>query len=326
MTENTHFAHDTPHPKRNFYVYVKWFVLFASYSFLIYKLITFEHYSSVSLWWKNVSVSSFVWLAGGVLLLPLNWFLESKKWQILIFYTEKLNLRETVSAVFAGITTGFFTPNRVGEMAGRILFLKPSNRKAGITLSVLNSISQNIVMALFGIPAFVAFLFFKKEEFTTGIIQYLILIVLVLVSLLTVFYFLRRISGKDGGGKLVDKFRMYTDCLSDFTRSDIFVIMLLTIFRYIVFCSQFYLMLHFFEVNISFLQALFAIPATYLLVTFTPSLAFSEAAIRGSYAVLVIGAIFPGDVQIILASVGIWLVNFVIPMLAGSLLLLKYKY
>lgn len=259
------------------------------------------------------------------MLLPFNWLLESKKWQILISYTEKQNLREAISAVFAGITTGFFTPNRVGELAGRILYLQPTNRKAGITLSVLNSISQNIVMALFGLPAFVAFLLFKGEEFSAGIIRYLIFVVLVLLFLVVVIYFLRQISGKNVGGKLVEKFRVYIDCLSSFTKSDISVIILITIFRYAVFCTQFFFMLHFFEVNISLLQAFFAIPATYLLVTFTPSLAFSEAAIRGSYAVMVIGAIFPNDVQIIMASVGIWLVNFVIPMVAGSFLLLKSK-
>jgi len=210
-------------------------------------------------------------------------------------------------------------------MAGRIMFLQPTNRKAGITLSFLNSVSQNIVMVLFGLPAFVVFLIFRGEKFTVRLIQYLIFVVLVLLLLVVVVYFLRRISGKKGEGKFLDKFRVYIGCLSNYTRRDIFVIMLITILRYIVFCTQFYFMLQFFEVNISFVQALFAIPATYLLVTFTPSLAFSEAAIRGSYAVMVIGAIYPNDIYIILASVGIWMVNFVVPMLAGSLLLLRFK-
>ena len=82
-------------------------------------------------------------------------------------------------------------------------------------------------------------------------------------------------------------------------------------------------MLRFFNIELTPFQALMAIPTTYLFVTFTPSLAFSEVAIRSSYAVLVIGAFSGQIVNIALAGVCIWAVNFIIPMLVGSALMIR---
>jgi uncharacterized membrane protein len=93
--------------------------------------------------------------------------------------------------------------------------------------------------------------------------------------------------------------------------------------RCAVFCVQFYFMIRFFSIELTPWQALTAIPTSYLFVTFTPSFAFSEVAIRSSYAVLIIGAFSGQVVNIALAGVCIWVINFVIPMLAGSVVMVR---
>ena len=80
-------------------------------------------------------------------------------------------------------------------------------------------------------------------------------------------------------------------------------------------------MLLFFNIEISPLQALAAIPVMYLLITFTPSLAAAEPAIRGSAAVFIFSVYSPDEVGILLTGILIWLVNFVVPMLVGSVLI-----
>ncbi|MDD3321041.1 MAG: hypothetical protein PHS59_06310 [Paludibacter sp.] len=317
---NTSFLHFL---KKNMTVIIKWFIFGASYSFLIYKLLTFQQYSEIMSWWKNVPVSYLGWLGAVFILLPVNWCLESLKWKMLVSNTEKLPFKTAFLSVLAGISSGFFTPNRVGEMVGRVLYLKPENRKSGIMLSVLNSISQNIIMAAFGIPAFVLFLWIQNKSFSAGTAQYLILILFSVSIFIFVFFYLRKILKGKVQGKIIENLKIYINCIAGFSARDIVEILSVTILRYFIFCIQFYFMLRFFGVELTEYQALFAIPSTYLLVTFTPSLAFSEAAVRSSYAVLIIAAISPQEVQIILAGVGIWVVNFVIPMLVGSILLLK---
>ena len=82
-------------------------------------------------------------------------------------------------------------------------------------------------------------------------------------------------------------------------------------------------MLQFFGIELSYWQALVAIPTNYLFVTFTPSLAFSEATVRSSFAVLTIGAFSGQTVNIALAGMCIWMLNFVVPMLIGSVVMVR---
>ena len=63
----------------------------------------------------------------------------------------------------------------------------------------------------------------------------------------------------------------------------------------------------------------------YLLVSITPSIAFAEMGIRGSYAIIIIGAFSHNPPAVALAGVTVWLINYVIPMITGSLLLTAKK-
>jgi hypothetical protein len=83
------------------------------------------------------------------------------------------------------------------------------------------------------------------------------------------------------------------------------------------------LLLHFFDVKLDILTGIIAIATNYLFITFTPSLAFSEGAIRTSMAILVIGTFSENTIGIAAAGMSIWLINFVLPMAVGSLFLGK---
>lgn len=309
--------------KRNLNTMLKWFILVTSYTFLLYKFLTFQQYPAIVSWWQNVPASYLGWLLAVFFLLPINWFSETLKWKILVSKSEKISLKNAFLSVLAGIVSGFFTPNRVGEMVGRILYLKPENRKSGITLSLLNSFSQNIIIAAFGIPAFVFFFGINENTFSTGKIHYLLFVSITLLICISFFYFLRFYLNNSKKGRVSVFLKKYMDSLAALTGNDILKIIFITTLRYVIFCLQFYFMLRFFGVELTAYQAIIAIPTTYLLVTFTPSLAFSEAAVRSSFAVLIIGAFSSLEVQIILAGVGIWVVNFVLPLMLGSVLLLQ---
>ena len=84
-------------------------------------------------------------------------------------------------------------------------------------------------------------------------------------------------------------------------------------------------MLQYFQIEVSVLQALIAIPAMYLFITFTPSLAASEPAIRGSYAELIFSSFSTNNIGIMLTGIMIWLINFVVPMLLGTVVIGRTK-
>jgi hypothetical protein len=305
---------------------IKWLILIATYLFLGYKLATFNHYNEFLKEWKQIPLTQFVWLLGVFALLPFNWFLEAIKWKMLCSNIQKLSFVTAIKAVLAGISSGFFTPNRVGELVGRIMFLNVENRKSGVTLSVVNSLTQNIVMALCGIPAFIFFYLKASEKLEINMVQYVgALATCILVF--SIFYFcLPLLSKRLKISKMAAKITPFTDCLTGYKFTYLVSIMLVSMLRYTVFCTQFYLMLSFFSIDLTVWQAIICIPSIYLLVTFTPSLAFSEVAIRSSFAVLIIGAYSHNIVGIALAGMCLWIINFVLPMLMGSVIMVRAKF
>ncbi|MDR3651776.1 MAG: lysylphosphatidylglycerol synthase domain-containing protein [Paludibacter sp.] len=304
---------------------LKWIILLAAFSFLTYKFITFNQYNQFLIHWKSISPSQFWWLIGVLALLPLNWLLEAIKWRKLVSKVQEININNSIKGVLAGISTGFFTPNRVGELVGRVIYLDAEKRKAGVTLSVVNSLSQNLVMTLIGVPA--CFLYFNRAATKIEInsASYLTVLISCLLILGLVYFKLPQLSRLFKQSRYSEKIKEFTYCLNDFNKQDLFQIMFISLCRFITFSLQFFLMLRFFGVDLTAIQALIAIPTTYLFVTYTPSLAFSEPAVRSSYAVIVMGAFSGQVVGIALAGVCIWLVNFVIPMLIGSVILVRKR-
>jgi hypothetical protein len=265
------------------------------------------------------------WLAGVFALLPLNWYLEALKWKALTSHVQKIKLYTSVNAVLSGISTGFFTPNRVGELVGRVAFLKPENRKAGVTLCVVNSLTQNLVMALCGIPACILFFSYTAGKMQPDIIHFISITMTGILITGVIYFTLPRWSQLLQKSRLYDQIKPFTNCLAGYKPEDLLLITGISFFRYMVFCVQFFFMLHFFGIQLAIPAALLAIPTNYLFVTFTPSLAFSEAAVRSSYAVLIIGVLSCQVVNIALAGVCIWAVNFAIPMLVGSVVMWRKK-
>lgn len=302
---------------------LKWLLVLVAYSFLAYKLLTFHQYSQLLNHWKNMPLIQFSWLFFVFLLLPINWLLESIKWKLLTAHVQKISLKTSIKSVLAGISTGFFTPNRIGELVGRLMFLDSENRKPGVTLCVLSSMSQNIILTLFGVPACILFFSSTSKKIDNSIVQYLAVLVGFLIVFGVIYFLLPTLSRLLQRSRYWIKIKDFTDCLSAFIPKDLVQIMLIAFARFFIFCVQFFLMLRFFGIELSGWQALISIPTMYLFITFTPSIAFSDAAVRSSIAVLIIGTFSTQIVNIALTGMCIWLINFVIPMLAGSVMLMK---
>ena len=310
--------------KKLIFSVVKWLFVIAAFAYLASKLIAFDRYNDFFEQWQLIPAKRFWWLAGVLALLPLNWTLESVKWIRITSHIQKLSFSQSLKGVLAGSTTGFFTPNRIGDLVGRIIFLQPQHRTAGVMLSLLNSLTQNLIIIFCGIPACIL-LFSGNNDADSGIQTY-ILISTALLIISTLFYFsLPFLSKKIEHTKLGKKSNEFIACLSQYSTLDLVGIIAVSFLRYLVFSTQFFFMLRFFDVGLMPWQAALAIPTNYLFVTFTPSIAFSEAALRASYAVFVIGFFSGQTLNIAFAGISIWIVNWVIPLLAGSIVMLKQK-
>ena len=86
-----------------------------------------------------------------VLMMLLNWFLESLKWRFLISKIERVTINRSIRAIFSGITVSAFTPNRVGEYAGRVFCLEKGDRIQAVLITVIGSMAQLITTIVFGL-------------------------------------------------------------------------------------------------------------------------------------------------------------------------------
>ncbi|MDR1585260.1 MAG: lysylphosphatidylglycerol synthase domain-containing protein, partial [Prevotellaceae bacterium] len=301
------------------YTIVKWLFALAAYGYLAYKLIVFDSYGEMLSEWRQISAERYWSLLAVLALLPFNLLLEALKWKKITRNTVSLSTHSAVKAVLAGICSGFFTPNRTGDFIGRIAYLPVSYRAQGLTFSVVNSLTQNLTILFFGIPACTVFFAAFYDNTGTHAVIYIAAALLCLLLLLFFYLYLPRLSEKISSTKI----KRFTDCLSSYTWKQSGGIILVSFVRYAVFCLQFFFMLYFFRVELTLWQAAAVIPANYLLVTLTPSFALSESAVRASYAVFFIGMFSANIVGIAFAGVLIWFVNTIIPMLAGSFFLLK---
>ncbi|NJC27904.1 lysylphosphatidylglycerol synthase domain-containing protein [Neolewinella antarctica] len=85
-------------------------------------------------------------------LMPLNWWLEARKWHPLLSAFLTWPFSKTWRATIAGVTLSAATPNRIGEIGGRMTVATKEEWPAVIASSILGSACQWIAFLLLAWP------------------------------------------------------------------------------------------------------------------------------------------------------------------------------
>ena len=85
-----------------------------------------------------------------VVLMFANWFLEVVKWRYLCRHIERISLWRATQSVFCGLTWAVFTPNRIGEYGGRVMFLQPRKRIFGVVAMGVGALAQLVLTSVAG--------------------------------------------------------------------------------------------------------------------------------------------------------------------------------
>lgn len=282
---------------------LQWVIMLAAYSFLVYTLCTFEHYSDFVCFFRAASVRHYVALGVCLVLMPLNLLLEAWKWQTLLKPIEAMGMGEALRQVCYGMAGAFVTPYRIGDYPARVLLLKDkSHYVPAMTLAVVGSVALTAVILMLGIPAFALSFTDFQGYFTWNGKPYLWFVSLLLCLLLLVLAIVP-FMGKRYGIK-------YSDCG---------IILLQSLLRYLCFSVQLWLILYACGVLLSPMLAIVSIPLYYLFVTVTPNMPIADVGIRGAWAVFVFGQYMPDvEASIILATTCLWIINTLLPVLFGA--------
>jgi hypothetical protein len=99
----------------------------------------------------------------------------------------------------------------------------------------------------------------------------------------------------------------------------------LSAIRYVVFIIQYFLLFQLFEVTVSWWQCFQAVSVVFLVLAIIPTFAIAELGLRGKVNLKLLALFSANSLGISIATATIWLINLVVPAIAGSLLIVSIK-
>lgn len=287
---------------------------------LLLVVIFFFYFQFKKINWSNqtIYVENPFFLLLVLLLVPVNWFFEWRKWLLTLSVVDVYAKPATKThAFFAGIVTGMLTPNMLGNFIGRIYYFDRNHRIALVVLTLVTNYAQFIASVFLGI---IALLILHKSPWDLDIAQLnwvfialAIFFLLIYFNFEWVFKYLKR------------KTRMYL-LIRNLQRRRAFrwKILGLSMLRHAVFTLQFSLMLSAFGEDFSF-QNMLWIWQFYLWLTLAPSLFLGKLAIRESVAIWVLAAAGMGELTIVISSFLIWVFNLLLPTVIGLFIFKRHS-
>lgn len=299
-----------PHKAKQFGVFIiKLLIVTAAFYFIYQQLANNDKLN----WQKFTSLVKEKATIFGILFLlsfsVANRFLEILKWQNLVSYLKPISVGESTKQVLGALTAGIFTPNGLGEYAGKALYFEKIKTKKIIFLNLICNGIQMVLTVLFGtIGLFI--LGYWKWSLAIIAISFLLL----LASILS-----KNIKIK---GYSIDKLiKKVNEIPKQIHQKNT----LLALCRYLVFSHQYYFLFLAFDVDLPYLTMMATIATVYFLASSLPSFQFLDFAVKGSVAVFFFGKLGVNEWIVVFISTLMWFLNVVLPVVIGSYFVLKFK-
>ena len=256
---------------------------------------------------KNQSVIGIIFI---LYLSFQNRFLEILKWQNLVATFKIISIGEATKQVLSALTAGIFTPNGIGEYAGKVLYYEKSKASEIVFLNLVCNGIQLILTIIFGIVG----LFIL--EFGIWVLEILGLILIVFIILLLI----KKIKIK--GYSINDFILKINEISRAIHRKNIFM----AIARYLTFSHQYYFLFLAFDVHLPYFSMMATIATVYFLASSLPSFQFLDFAVKGSIGIYFYSLLGVNQWIVIFITTLMWFLNIVIPVAIGSFYVLNFKF
>jgi hypothetical protein len=300
------------------YTLLKRFLFAAVLGYVAYRLWVLDDFFNVQLTHFSRSLYQpqiYFWLIS-LLLFPINWLFEAKKWQVAVHKNVSITLPSALKIVLSSQAVNLLVPASLGHYAGRVF---QTNAQGVSQLRFVSNVfvCQTMQMVVTVVMAVVGVCYCGTSMFSVEWL-YVLLVALFAVAVLG-FLFL----------KLVDvqwlrELKQGFDELSWQTWAEVGVY---SLFRYLVFGTQFVLMLKFMGASLPVLTLFWAVSLVFMAKSLMPSIHFmGDLGVREFCALLFLPAIGLPETIVIGASVWVWLVNIMFPSVLGAGFLLAAKF
>ncbi|MDX1942244.1 MAG: lysylphosphatidylglycerol synthase transmembrane domain-containing protein [Saprospiraceae bacterium] len=262
------------------------------------------------------------WLILALGLMPVNWAFETFKWLQFTRSFSKMRFWQSYQAVLAGVAMSLITPNRIGEYGGRVLLTERRHTWRIVVATLLGSISQMIVLFSVGLVGFLWFsynhlvlktyLLFGVGVLGLGFILTLIIIFFRIQAIIPIIYWL---AGKQMWKRIRKQIIVLRMC-NDQQKLQAIAWALL---RYLTYCVQYWLLLHFLRMDVPILDAFAAIATIFLIQTGFPLPPIGALLARAEIALYIWGYFNVHEISVLAATFGLFIINLALPALLGAI-------
>jgi hypothetical protein len=289
-----------------------------------------EHLSEIWTSFKGrFQLAGLPWLLAAIALMPLNLAFEALKWRQLAKGFSNISLWRTMKSVLAGLTLAIFTPNRVGEYGGRVLFVEEGQGWKAFIATVVGNVSQLLIILSLGLTGIWVYshLFLKLAPLALAGATFMAFCFL---GLLFAIYFnidllvllARRLP-------LAGRFRPYFKQLAvlrNYSARDLGIALLLAFCRYATYSTQYFLLLKFYGIGVGWPLAMAGIAAIFLMQASIPLPPVLGLMARGEIALLIWGRFSNSPIDILAATFSLFFINLAIPAVFGLFFIAKVNF
>jgi len=301
-------------------------LLLILFLWLIYRQINSK--GSVEQQWQDLArrwhEGGWLLIAFALVLTPVNWLLEAKKWHLLLKAIEPLPYRTALSSTMTGMAFALVTPNKIGDFAGRILYIKDENKLRAIIATLIDNISQTVITYLAGIAGLV-----YLNIVYPGKWQMIALAVAACsAALLLYFYFrIELLANWAENRRWLRKVSVAIRVVKRYRKKSLVTMLLLSLLRFSCYSVQFVVFLKVFDLPVGWGSAWLLSCVMFWLITVVPSIFAVDLGVRAYVANLVFvdAGLVENSIIIIASSYIVWLLNWALAAIIGSLLLLTVR-
>lgn len=301
-------------------------VIIALLLYTIYRQIAAQE-SLEELWSAfKLSFSDYhlIYLLGAIFLMPFNWIFESLKWRVLL--RTRLSLNTAFKAVLGGVAVSLFTPNRIGEYGGRVLFVEAKHNWKAVIATMIGSIIQ-LAILLFG--GMFGLMFYARSVWGWEGMELWWVVLLSGgsgVLLLLIFFNVKRavsLLRPILRWKIAQRFSTAIEMIADYEGEILIKAMCWALLRYMTFCIQYVLLLTFFSVKIPLWAAFSGVATIFLIQAGVPLSPVMGLLARGELALFIWAPFSEQTVGILASTFSLFIINLAIPALVGMVLIAK---
>lgn len=290
---------------------VRYALIAGSLVYLVYAIrqVNFSSWSANTL----LSHRSLIFLAISMLLVFVNYGIESRKWMVLLASSYPIQFRRSFRSVLAGTSATTFLPARSGEYLGRMLFLPDRLKLPSVAAGIIGGLGQLGTTLIVGLTAWNLLAYHPSVPFNAWFGTTSLFVVIVCGM---VFILLFPIVSKT---KALARWS-WLEIASTYSSPLLSRVLLLSLLRYAVFTAQFTLLITgFLDVPVSF-QLVVQLATIFFLQTIIPVPATMDLGIR-MYA----ASFFFHSSELIVPVTVLWLINVILPATMGTIILALKK-